>query len=68
TSNLVLTLLSFGLARPWCVIRMARFVYGNTELAISADLDDVVDSLAVEGSAAGSEFMDIEGLAIDFGF
>jgi uncharacterized membrane protein YjgN (DUF898 family) len=67
-SNLILTIVSLGLLRPWGAVRMARFVYAHTALAVTKDVDSIVDSLNPEGSVTGAEFMDTGGLGFDFGF
>lgn len=65
-SNVIATLCTLGLARPWAAIRMAHYVAGVTGLYATTDLDEFVGSVKQPGGAAGSEFMDVEGF--DFGF
>ncbi len=65
-TNLIATVLSLGLARPWAAIRMARFLAAATALEISGSLDDYLGQVSDTGSAVGAEYMDIEGF--DFGF
>lgn len=65
-SNVIVTLLTLGLMRPWAAVRMARFLAEHTALDVKGQLDTVLSEIKDEGSATGSEFMDVEG--IDFGF
>ena len=65
-TNLVATVLSLGLARPWAAIRMSRFLAASTALEVSGSLDDYLGELKDTGSAVGAEYMDVEGF--DFGF
>lgn len=65
-SNLVATVFTLGLARPWAAIRMARYVAQTTALDASGSLEDYSSALVGSGSAVGSEYMDLEGF--DFGF
>ncbi|MDP3895464.1 MAG: DUF898 family protein [Mesorhizobium sp.] len=65
-TNILATLLSLGLARPWAAIRMARFLAAATALQVSGSLDDYLDTVKESGAAVGAEYMDVEGF--DFGF
>lgn len=65
-SNLVATIATLGLARPWAAVRMARYVAVSTALYATGALDDYLGQMKDEGGAVGSEYMDVEGL--DFGF
>lgn len=65
-SNLVVTVLSLGLMRPWAAIRMARYVAASTALYTTGRLDDYLGEVRDSGPAVGAEYMDVEGL--DFGF
>lgn len=65
-TNLVATVLSLGLARPWAAIRMATFLAAATALEVSGSLDDYLGDVQDTGSAVGAEYMDVEGF--DFGF
>lgn len=64
-TNLVLTLLSVGLLRPWAAIRTWRYLADNTGIETTGDLSTMVAAQEDEGAAASAEFLDIEG--IDFG-
>lgn len=65
-SNLVVTLLTLGLMRPWAAVRMARYTYDHTGVTFVGDVGELFSRIEDQGSAVGSEFMDMEGF--DFGF
>ncbi|MGE0501641.1 MAG: YjgN family protein [Rhizobiaceae bacterium] len=65
-TNILATLGSLGLARPWAAVRMARYTASVTALDATTSLDEYVGTLRDEGAAVGSEYMDVEGF--DFGF
>jgi len=65
-SNVVVTLVTLGLMRPWAAVRMARYVNEQTGVRFDGNVGEIFSAIAQEGSAVGSEFMDIEGF--DFGF
>ncbi|MBA8880251.1 YjgN family protein [Phyllobacterium myrsinacearum] len=65
-SNLVVTVLTLGLMRPWAAVRLARYHAVYTAIVFDGDVGEIFSDIKDSGSAVGSEFMDIEG--IDFGF
>ncbi|WP_411037032.1 YjgN family protein [Shinella sp. BYT-45] len=65
-SNVVVTLLTFGLMRPWAAVRMARYTWEHTGITFTGDVGELFSKIEEQGSAVGSEFMDFEGF--DFGF
>lgn len=65
-SNLLATIATLGLARPWAAVRMAKYLATVTALDARGSLEDYSSTLVDTGSAVGSEYMDIEGF--DFGF
>ncbi len=65
-SNILVTLVSFGLMRPWAAVREARYTAKHTALRINGDIGQVAAQIKESGSAIGSEYMDMEGF--DFGF
>jgi uncharacterized membrane protein YjgN (DUF898 family) len=72
-SNIVVTLLTFGLMRPWAAVREQRYMITHTGIMPQGDGDkgdgdigEVVASIQASGSAFSSEYMDLEGF--DFGF
>jgi uncharacterized membrane protein YjgN (DUF898 family) len=65
-SNIIVTLLTVGLMRPWAAVRMARFTAEHTALDVEGEIGDIFSDIREEGSATGSEFMDVEGIDIGF--
>ena len=65
-SNVMATIFSLGLARPWAAIRMARYLATVTALDTTGDLDAYFSMLKNEGAALGSEYLDVEGIDIGF--
>ncbi len=65
-TNVLVTLLTLGLMRPWAAVRMARYVNTHTAVRFSGDVGEVFAIVQKDGSAVGAEFMDFEGF--DFGF
>ena len=65
-SNLVLTVVTFGLLRPWAAVREQSYQMAHTGVAIDGDIGEIVAAIEETGSAATAEYLDIEGF--DFGF
>jgi uncharacterized membrane protein YjgN (DUF898 family) len=65
-SNLVATIATLGLARPWAAIRMASYLASATALDTTGSLDAYFATIKAEGAATGAEFMDIEGFDVGF--
>lgn len=65
-TNLLATVLTLGLARPWAAIRMAKYLALVTALDATGSLEDYAGLVQTSGTAVGSEYMDVEGF--DFGF
>lgn len=65
-SNLIVSIATVGLARPWAACRYMRLISDTTSIAILGDVGKIMNELDASGSVASAEFMDIEG--IDFGF
>ncbi|MDY0242566.1 MAG: YjgN family protein [Rhodospirillaceae bacterium] len=65
-SNLLATLFTLGLARPWAAVRMARYVAAATTIRIDGSLDDYLNQVTETGPAISAEYLDMEGF--DFGF
>ncbi|WP_454744630.1 YjgN family protein [Ciceribacter selenitireducens] len=65
-SNLLVTVLTLGLMRPWAAVREQRYVVGHSGMIIDGDIGDVVASIEASGSAVTAEYLDMEGF--DFGF
>lgn len=64
-TNLLATIATIGLLRPWAAIRTWRYQVDNTSLESQSDLGKFIEQRQHEGAAVSSEFLDIEG--IDFG-
>jgi uncharacterized membrane protein YjgN (DUF898 family) len=65
-SNLLVTICTLGLMRPWADVRHARYIIEHTAIRIEGEIDEIKSALTASGTAAGSEYMSVEG--IDFGF
>ncbi len=65
-SNVIVTILTLGLMRPWAAVRMARYQAEHTGVTIVGDVGELIGRIESQGSAVGSEFIDFEGF--DFGF
>ena len=67
-SNLLLIIISFGVARPFTQVRMARYMANHTCLLSSAHLDDFVGEKRQEVGAFGDELGDAFDMDMDVGF
>ena len=65
-SNVLVTIFTLGLMRPWAAVRMARYTWAHTGVTFTSDVGELFSTLEAQGSAVGAEFMDFEGF--DFGF
>jgi uncharacterized membrane protein YjgN (DUF898 family) len=65
-TNLLATIFTLGLARPWAAIRMAHYMSTVTALDTTGSLDDYFSTVKFEGAAVGAEFMDVEGFDVGF--
>ncbi|RKE86119.1 DUF898 family protein [Rhizobium sp. AG855] len=65
-SNLVVSVVTFGLMRPWAAVREHRYVVTHSGIVVDGELGDVVSSIQESGSAVTAEYLDLEGF--DFGF
>jgi uncharacterized membrane protein YjgN (DUF898 family) len=65
-TNLLATICTLGLARPWAAIRMAQYMSTVTALDTTGSLDDYFSTVKFEGAAVGAEFMDVEGFDVGF--
>ncbi|OHV26334.1 MULTISPECIES: YjgN family protein [Rhizobium] len=65
-SNVVVTMLTLGLMRPWAAVRLARYVAEHTAIRIEGEIGEVFTQFQTTGAAVGAEYMSMEG--IDFGF
>ncbi|WP_064693886.1 YjgN family protein [Rhizobium aegyptiacum] len=65
-SNVVVTVLTLGLMRPWAAVRLARYVTEHTAIHIDGEIGEVFTQFQASGTAISSEYISMEG--IDFGF
>jgi len=65
-SNLVVTVVTLSLMRPWAAVREHRYVIEHSGIVVDGELGDVVASMQNSGSAVTAEYLDLEGF--DFGF
>ena len=65
-TNLLATLFSLGLLRPWAAIRMAKYMATVTALDATSSLEEYFGEIQQEGAAIGSEYMDMEGFDVGF--
>ncbi|NEI68178.1 DUF898 family protein [Rhizobium lusitanum] len=65
-SNVVVTLITLGLMRPWAAVRMQAFLAEHTSVHVDGEIGVVFDQIRSTGSAISAEYLDIDGF--DFGF
>jgi len=65
-SNLLVTVLTLGLMRPWAAIRSWRYLTDRTSLIASTDLSEFVGQAGGDGNVVAAEYAEIE--LISFGF
>ncbi len=65
-SNVIVTVLTLSLMRPWAAVRMARYVNEHSGILINGDPGEILSSIEASGAAISAEYMDMEGF--DFGF
>lgn len=65
-SNILVTMFTLGLMRPWAAVRMARYTNEHTGIRVNGDPGEVISSIEASGSAISAEYVDMEGF--DFGF
>ncbi|KJF75353.1 YjgN family protein [Agrobacterium arsenijevicii] len=65
-SNLIVTVFTFGLMRPWAAVREARYTVERTAIRFNGDVGEVLSSMEATGAAVSAEYMDMEGF--EFGF
>ena len=66
-SNLVVTVLTFGLMRPWAMVRQARYVASCSAISTDTTLDGFVGEVKAAGNAGAAEYMDFEGIDLGVG-
>ncbi len=65
-TNLVVTILTLGLMRPWAAVREARYKLEHTAIRLNGPVGEIMAKMEEAGSAVGAEYVDLEGF--DFGF
>lgn len=65
-SNVIVTVFTLGLMRPWAAVRLARYVNEHSGIRINGDPGEILSSIEASGAAISAEYMDMEGF--DFGF
>lgn len=60
-SNLLLTILTFGLFRPWASVRTWNYLCRRTAVNARGRIDTVVESGHQAGSAGASQYLDFSG-------
>ena len=66
-SNLVVIMLTFGLATPWAQIRMARYRTSKLQIIGDVDFDQFVGDKKEEIKATGEEIADMFDVDLSFG-
>jgi len=66
-SNMVVIMLTFGLATPWAQIRMARYRANKLQIVGDVDFDQFVGDKKDEVKATGEEIADMFDVDLSFG-
>ena len=61
-SNIIVIILTLGLAKPWADIRIFRYMAENTSYAFATSADEFIDEEQSKMSAFGEEFAEFEDL------
>jgi uncharacterized membrane protein YjgN (DUF898 family) len=61
-SNVIVTVLTLGLMRPWAAIRSWNYTIASSALIAQGSLDGIVAAAGAEGSVVGAEYVDIGGI------
>lgn len=67
-SNLVVTIATLGLMRPWAAVRMAKYLAGATAVDSQGNFDSYASDTRAVSGVASAEYMDVEGFDLGFGF
>ncbi|WP_024889900.1 YjgN family protein [Luteimonas huabeiensis] len=65
--NLVVVLLTLGLATPWAMVRLARYRASRFAVLVQGGIEDFVADVDAERGAAGAELVDALDLGVDIG-
>ena len=66
-SNLVVIVLTIGLAVPWAMVRLARYRAENFSVLVSGSIDDFMAASDGRYGAGGAELVDALDVGMDFG-
>lgn len=66
-SNLVLIVITFGLAMPWAKVRMTRYMLENTYVNSEADIDQYMTEKQEEQSSLGAQIGDAFDVDVGIG-
>ena len=61
-SNLVVTILTLGLMRPWAAVRSWRYTTGHIAFLAAGSLDGLYGAQDASGNALSAEYMDLGGV------
>lgn len=61
-SNVIVTILTLGLMRPWAAVRSWNYTIASSALIAQGSLDGIVAAAGAEGSVVGAEYVDIGGV------
>ncbi|MGH1429176.1 MAG: YjgN family protein [Arenicella sp.] len=67
-SNLLMTIVTLGLAMPWAAVRMARLVLEHTSVDTSAGIDSYVTQQQKDQSSLGEQIGDAFDVEVGVGF
>jgi len=66
--NAALTIVTLGLAHPWCVVRLLKYKMSCLSVASAAGLESFVGVRREEVRALGDQASDVLDMDLDFGF
>jgi uncharacterized membrane protein YjgN (DUF898 family) len=66
--NAALTILTLGLAHPWCVVRLLKYKMSCLSVTSAAGLESFVGVRREEVRALGDQAADVLDMDLDFGF
>jgi uncharacterized membrane protein YjgN (DUF898 family) len=64
-SNVIITVITLGLALPWAQVRMHNYLAANTFVLPNGSLDEFTGEIISDENAIGDAFSDIEGVELD---
>lgn len=63
-TNVILTVLTLGLMRPWAAIRLSRYVASKTQVIADGPLDIYSSSVRESSGVIAGEYFDLEGVDV----